>query len=234
MNEKTSGKLHLIDFIAAALVLLAFGNIIFRTPIERSMGMVQKVFYFHVACAWLGMLSFIFAALFSASYLKNRQIKLDIAAESAVEIGLVFTILAVLSGSIWAKPVWNTWWTWDPRLTTTTIMGFIYISYLFLRNSLENQDKMRKIAAVFCIIGGLSVPLTYFSIRGARSIHPVVIGSGASGMNMTPEMLQAMIFSVIAFTVFYIAVLLHRIELGKLDVEIEMLNQIWQEEEEND
>ena len=229
-NGQTPKKLIALDVISLLLILLSFLNVFLRTPVEVNMGLVQKVFYFHVAYAWIGMLSFLVAAVSSILYLKNQKTIFDSAAESAVEIGLVFTLIAIITGSIWAKPIWNTWWTWDPRLTTTSIMALIYVGYIFLRHSLENPDKKRKITAVFCIVGCLSVPLTFFSIRGARSIHPVVIAGENTGMNLTPLMVQALIFAILSFSVFYIALLWHRVRLSSLNEEVErMKNQLEEE-----
>ena len=118
-NGQTPKKLIVLDVISLLLILLSFLNVFLRTPVELNMGLVQKVFYFHVAYAWIGMVSFLVAAVSSIIYLKNQKTVFDSVAESAVEIGLVFTLIAIITGSIWAKPIWNTWWTWDPRLTTT-------------------------------------------------------------------------------------------------------------------
>ena len=212
-NGQTPKKLITLDVISLLLILLSFLNVFLRTPVELNMGLVQKVFYFHVAYAWIGMVSFLVAAVSSILYLKNQK-----------------PIFDSVTGSIWAKPIWNTWWTWDPRLTTTSIMALIYVGYIFLRHSLENPDKKRKITAVFCILGCLSVPLTFFSIRGARSIHPVVIAGENTGMNLSPLMVQALIFAILAFSVFYIALLWHRVRLSSLNEEVErMKNQLGEE-----
>ncbi len=214
-------KYLLLDLIAAILILCAAALVFLYAPIETTMGLVQKVFYFHVAYAWVGMLSFIIALVFSILYLTKRDLRFDLASESSVEIGLVFILLAVGSGSIWARPSWNTWWTWDPRLTTTTIMGLVYIGSMFLRKSIDDPEKRARILSVYCIIGCASVPLTFFSIRGYRSIHPVVVGSGGMSMNMTPAMVHTLIFSVIAFTVFYLALMAHRYTYAKIREEVE-------------
>lgn len=203
--------------LALAAVFIALWMVFCYAPMEMSMGMVQKVFFFHVAFAWIGMLSFLVAAAASVSFLSKRILFWDFLTESSIEIGLVFTLTAVISGSIWAKPIWNTWWTWDPRLTTTSIMALIYFGYLFLRKALDNKDSMRGFSALYCIAGFITVPMTFFSIRNSRSIHPVVIGTGSSGMNMTPEMFAAMVAAIIALTVLYAALLVDRIRLARLN-----------------
>ena len=221
MQKNIPKKFIILDVAAAVCILISFILVMFFTPIEMTMGYVQKIFYFHVAHAWIGMLSFIVAAAASLFFLIRNKLVYDFVAESAVEIGLYFTIVAVISGSIWAKPAWNTWWTWDPRLTTTTIMAFIYAGYQFLRQSLDNPDKKGRILALYCIIGCISVPLTFFSIRGYRSIHPVLIGNTSQGMSMTPPMILTMLISIFSFTILYLALMQHRFLYAKIKEETE-------------
>jgi heme exporter protein C len=191
------------------------------------MGMVQKVFYFHVASAWVGMLSFLVAAIAGVIYLAKGNRKWDIVGLASVEIGLVFTFIATVTGSIWARPIWNTWWTWDPRLTTTTIMLLIYAAYLMLRSGMEDPDRRARFGAVYAIIGFLSVPLTFFSARLFRTIHPVVIGTnqpGAEGgFDMTGDMRLVFFFALFTFTVIFVDLLWHRVRLGRLQDQVEQL-----------
>ena len=165
------------------------------------MGDVQRVFYFHVSAGWVGMLSFLVAAVAGVLYLLKGQRKWDIVGLAAVEIGIVFVFINIVTGSIWARPIWNTWWTWDPRLTTATVMELIYLAYLMLRQGIEDPDRRARFGAVYTIVGFLSVPLTFFSARLFRTIHPVVIGTNdpnAQGQfDMTPKMLQTFMFSLL-------------------------------------
>ncbi|MEN6410582.1 MAG: cytochrome c biogenesis protein CcsA, partial [Anaerolineaceae bacterium] len=174
--------LKILDILSILLLLAAFAMVLFYAPVEAVMGMVQKVFYFHVASAWVGMLSFFVAAVSAGIYLHNRSTHWDILSLSAVEIGMVFSLIAIVSGSIWARPIWNTWWTWDPRLTTVTIMELVYAAYFMLRSGIEEPEKRARISAVYAIVGFISVPLTFLSIRILRTIHPVVVGSSAAGV----------------------------------------------------
>ncbi len=213
--------LSLLDGVAILFFIAACTLVFFFTPTERMMGDVQKVFYFHVATGWVGMLSFLAAAISGILYLVKGERKWDIVSFSAVEIGMVFTLITIVSGSIWARPIWNTWWTWDPRLTTATIMELIYAAYMMLRSGIEDPNRRARFSAVYAIIGFISVPLTFFSARLFRTIHPVVVGAnqpGATGaFDMTPAMLQTFIFSLITFSiVFFLALLWHRIRLGQL------------------
>jgi heme exporter protein C len=223
MNMQIPKKLKILDWFSFFLILFTCWLIFYKTPVEMNMGLVQKIFYFHVAYAWIGMVSFLVAAISAIIFLRKGLVIYDAVTESAVEIGLVFTLIAIITGSIWARPIWNTWWTWDPRLTTTSIMALIYAGYLFLRGSLDNPEKRRKITSIYSIIGCLSVPLTFFSIRGVRSIHPVVFGGDTPDFNMDSQMLRTMLIAIAVFSIFYIAVMWHRIRLAELKEEIEQL-----------
>ena len=213
---KKSPLLTVFDILSLILVPGALILILFFTPVERVMGPVQKVFYFHVASAWAGMLSFLLAAAAGGGYLITRRTTWDALSLSAVEVGLVFGLSAILSGMIWAQPIWNTWWVWDPRLTTTAIMELIYLAYFILRSSLSTPETKARLCAVYAIVGAVTVPLTFFSIRLFRTIHPVVVapGVGDSAFNMTPRMLTAFFISLGAFTILLIDLIWHRTRLA--------------------
>jgi heme exporter protein C len=225
--DKKPGLLTALDVVTITLLLVAIGMVFFFAPVEAVMGLVQKVFYFHVSSAWVGMLSFFVAAVAGGIYLAKGDRKWDIVGLSAVEIGLIFSFIAVVTGSIWARPIWNTWWTWDPRLTTTTIMLLIYAAYLMLRAGMEDPDRRARFGAVYAIVGFLSVPLTFFSARLFRTIHPVVIGSnqpGAEGaFDMTGDMRLVFFFSLFTFTLIFVDLLWHRVRLGRLQDKVEQL-----------
>ena len=167
-----------MDALSLILVTAATLMVIFYAPMEAVMGAVQKVFYFHVANAWLGMLAFGAAMVAGIAYLVTKRSFWDLVGVSAVEIGLVFMLVAIVTGSIWARPAWNTWWTWDPRLTTVTVMELAYTAYLMLRAGIEDPERRARFGAVYAIIVFISVPLTFLSIRLLRTIHPVAIGPG--------------------------------------------------------
>ena len=219
--------LKIIEILAVVLLLAATAMVFFYAPTEKVMGLVQKVFYFHVASAWVGMLSFIAAAVTGIGYLRTNDLRWDVASLAAVELGIIFMIIGIITGSIWARPVWNTWWTWDPRLTTTSIMVLIYAAYLMLRQGIDEPEKRARFGAVYVIVGALSVPLTFFSIRYFRTIHPVLIGDsdpGATGaFDMVPMMLQTFMFSLLTYSVIFIALYWHRIRLGNLASKVEQL-----------
>jgi heme exporter protein C len=209
------------------MLVIATAMVFFYAPMEAVMGNVQRVFYFHVAAGWVGMLGFLVAAVAGVIYLITSGQKWDRMGLAAVEIGMVFALINVITGSIWARPIWNTWWTWDPRLTTATIMLLIYAAYLLLRQGLDDPDRRARFGAVYAIVGFLSVPLTFFSARLFRTIHPVVVGTnqpGATGaFDMTPIMLQTFLFSLLVFTFIFVDLLWHRIRLGKLADQVEQM-----------
>lgn len=219
--------LTVLDVITILLLIAATLMVFFYAPLERVMGQVQRVFYFHVAAGWVGMLSFLVAAITGVLYLIKEDQKWDLVEQACVEIGMVFAFINVVTGSIWARPIWNTWWTWDPRLTTATIMLLIYAAYLMLRAGIDDPDRRARFGAVYAIIGFLSVPLTFFSARLFRTIHPIVVGSnqpGAEGaFDMTPIMQQTFMFSLVVFTFIFFVLLWHRIRLGRLSDQVEKL-----------
>jgi heme exporter protein C len=225
--ESKPRMLTILDGITILLFLTAVGMVFFYAPLEAVMGQVQRVFYFHVANAWVGMLGFMVAAIAGIAYLRKGDRKWDIVGLSAIEISFVFFFTAIVSGSIWARGSWGTWWTWDPRLTTAAICELVYAAYFLLRQGIDDPDRRARFGAVYALLSFISVPLTFISIRIFRTIHPVIIGSGGSGaegsFDMSPRMLHTFIFSLITFSIIFADLLWHRIRLGKLAEEAENL-----------
>ncbi len=219
--------LKILDIVTLILFLIAVWMVFFYAPLEAVMGQVQRVFYFHVAAGWVGFLGFLLAAIFGGIYLRTGDLKWDRRSLAGVELGLVFSFINIVSGSIWARPIWNTWWTWDPRLVTATIMELVYAAYLMLRQGIENPVRRARFGAVYAILGFVSVPISFLSIRIWRTIHPVVIGSGdpeaVGGFNMTPTMKVVFFFSLFVFTVLFFDLLWNRIRLGEFQHKIEQL-----------
>ena len=217
--------LTLLSTLSALLILAATWMVFFFAPREAVMGEVQRVFYFHVSTGWGGMVAFLSAAIAGIIYLIRPDKKWDVFAVAAVEIGLVYSFVNIVSGSIWARPTWNTWWTWDPRLVTASVMELTFLAYLLLRQSMEDPERRARFGAIYSILGSLTVPLTYMSIRIWRTIHPVVIGSGDPGakgdFSMTQPMVTTLMFSLLAFTVFGVTLLWHRVRLGWLSERVE-------------
>ena len=213
----------------ASIIVLAISTYLalFFAPTELVMGDVQRVFYFHIGTAWVGLLGFIIAAGSGIIYLITKDLKWDRFEVAAVEVSTVFFFLTIVLGSIWARPAWNTWWTWDPRLTTAAVTELIYIAYFMLRQGLDDPDKRARFGALYTLLGGISAPITFMVIRLFRTIHPVVIGNQSAaaqgGFSMSNDMKVAFFFALFAFTVIFIDMMWHRIRLGSLQEKVEQL-----------
>src|SRR5512142_2582028 len=205
MMQAKPTALKVLDIASVILLGIATYLALVYAPEEAVMGQVQRVFYFHVATAWTGLLGFVAAGVAGVVYLVTKDEKWDIIEIAAVEISLVFFFITIVLGSIWARPIWNTWWTWDPRLTTAAVTELIYIAYFMLRQGIEDPGKRARFGAVYTIIGAVSAPITFFAIRLFRTIHPVIIGSGDPGAQgtfaMTSHMEVAFFFALFTFTV---------------------------------
>ena len=161
-----------LGLITALLILLGLYFALVYAPPERTMGDVQRIFYFHVASAWNAFFAFFVVAASSIGYLITRTPRWDHIAHASAEVGVLFTTLTLMGGTLWMRPIWNTWWTWDPRLTTTLILWFIYVGYLLLRSLTEGAERQARYAAIFGIIGFIDVPIVYLSAVWWRTIHP--------------------------------------------------------------
>jgi len=223
--ERKPRLLTVLDVLSIVLLAVATWMALFWAPMEALMGNVQRVFYFHVAAGWVGMMGFLLAVIAGIAYLRTGAGKWDIVGLSGVEIGLVFAFINIVTGSIWARPIWNTWWTWDPRLVTATIMFLVYVAYLMLREGIDDPNRRARFGAIYAIVGFVSVPLTFLSIRIFRTIHPTLVGSGdpaaLGAFDMTPNMRMVFFFSLFVFTVIGIDLLWHRIRLGWLKDQVE-------------
>ena len=220
-----SGILMLVALYMALVWAPDAANL--TAPAERY---AQRIFYFHVPSAWVGFLAFIIAAFGSITYLITRNQKWDIWALASVEIGLAFFTMVMLSGPIWAKPTWNVWWTWDPRLTISTISWLLYIGYIMLRGAIDNPERQARFAAIYAIIASLSIPLNWMAIRWWRTIHPAVIAPGknadaAGGFGMTESIQYTLMFCLLAFTVFYVTLMYHRVKLENMKRAVDTLKQ---------
>ena len=225
--QAKSITLKILDIVSVLLLAVALYLALVYAPEELQMGQVQRVFYFHVATAWTALLGFVAAGVAGIVYLVSKDSKWDIIEVSAVEISLVFFFITIVLGSIWARPIWNTWWTWDPRLTTAAVTELIYVAYFMLRQGIEDPDRRARFGAVYTIVGSTSAPITFFAIRLFRTIHPVVIGSGDPGslgtFDMTSKMLVAFMFALFTFSVIFVDLFWNRIRMGNLASRVEQL-----------
>lgn len=225
-SEKTGAGLLVTQILLAAsivLLLISFYMIFIWSPVEKVMGVVQKIFYIHVASASTAFLAFLVVFVFSILYLVKRKRIYDIYAQISAEIGVVLTTIVLTTGPIWAKSSWNTWWAWEPRLTTTLILWFIYMAYIMIRQMDGIWEKKARLAAVFGIIGFVDVPIVFFSIRWWQSkFHPIVFGEGASqtGGGIEPSMLATLLVTISAMTLFYTFLLRKGVSLEKMKLTV--------------
>ncbi len=184
---------------------------------------------FTLAVAWLRWLDFSVQSVGSVGYLFTRRLEWDRVAQASVEVGTVFAFGIIATGSIWAKPTWNTYWTWDPRLTTATITLLIYIAYILFRNGLDDRHLRARFASIYALFAFISVPLTYYSARLSRSIHPIVFdgqNSEAQGsFSIGPSMGQTLMIASISFTLLYAALMLHRWQQLRLEARLHELRE---------
>jgi len=221
MTVKNNRLADFLTWASAIAILVALYMVFVYAPTERIMGHVQRIFYFHVPTAWVGFFAFFVTLIASVAYLWKGTRQLDIVALSSVEIGLTFITMTIVTGSIWAKVAWNVWWTWDPRLTTSTILWLIYASYLMLRSAMDDEARRARFAAVHGIVGFVSVPITFLAIRWWRTIHPVIFES--EGFHLTAPMLITLLFCTGAFTLLYVTLLVHRVRLEQAADEVKQL-----------
>src|SRR5580658_9950799 len=204
----------------AALILLIFSTYqaLYIAPPDAAQGEVGRIIYYHVPCAWVGGMCFFFNFCASTWYLFRRTAKADAFALASAEVGIVFCSIVLLTGPIWARPVWGIWWTWDMRLTSTLVLWLIYVSYLFLRR-FSSSGETPLLAAVLAVFGALDVPLVYFSIWFFRTQHPQpVIGGGGS---IDPRMLHVLLINWLAFSCFAFLVCWARYRLEQLQREVD-------------
>jgi heme exporter protein C len=193
-----------------ALMLASLYLIFVKVATEASMGVVQRIFYFHIPLAWNAFLAFFIVFLFSIIYLVKRDPKWDRIASASAHIGVIFTTLTIIAGAIWAKPIWGVWWTWDPRLTSTLVLWLIYVAYLLVRSYVPNSEQGARFGAVIGIVGFLDVPIVALAITLWPTEHPQpVIFSG--GLSNLPGAVLTLMVSIVAFTVLYVFMLLQRI-----------------------
>lgn len=221
---KSPGKSTLAATLgAAALIVVAGYAALYLAPEEKTMRAIQRIFYFHVPSAWTAFTAFFIVFVSNIAYLLRRDLKWDWLGVSAAEVGLAFCTIVLVTGPIWAKPVWGIWWTWDARLTSTFVLWLMYVSYLLLRTLLPDAERRARICAVFGIFAFLDVPLVYFSIWLWRTQHPQpVIGGGGS---LDPTMRMVLLTCWAALLAVMILLLRQRYRLGKMRHEVEELAQ---------
>lgn len=225
-NFPTLPLIGIISILMISLLAAIFGDTVLFSfasyvPTESSMGIVQRIFYFHVPSALTAFLAFFVAFIASIGYIVTRRLPWDNVALASVEIGVTFCTIVIVTGPLWARPVWGSWWPWDPRLTTTLILWLLYIVYLLLRTYSENREQQARFCAVMGIIAFLDVPIVYFSVKWWRGVHPIVFGSGGGGI--APRMSHVFLGALLTFFLLYTLLLIQRTRLARLEDEFEEL-----------
>jgi heme exporter protein C len=202
--------------LTGLVMLVALYMMFLYAPTDTVQGVAQRIFYIHVPMAWVAFLAFFIVFVASIAYLARRSPGWDQIARSAAELGLVFTTLVLITGSLWGRPIWGTWWSWDARMTSTLILWFIYLGYFMLRSYVGERERAARYSAVLGIIGFVDVPIVYMSVNWWRTLHPgpVVTLSGAA---MPGSMVETLLVSLLAFTLLFAYLLYQkfRIEQAK-------------------
>ena len=209
--------LSFILFVGALYLIFIY------VPTEKEMGIVQRIFYLMVPMGWLSLLSFLIVFIGSILYLVKRASKWDILAYSSAEVGIVFTTLALIVGSIWAKPIWGVWWTWEPRLTATLVLWLIYLAYFMVRSFATEESRGARFAAVVGIVGFIDIPIVILTTTLWRGMHPgPLIFQGG----LAPSMLLTLLVSLAAFTALYSLLLIQRVSMKNDEGEIRRLKEL--------
>lgn len=210
--------------LGGVLMLVDVYLIFMVAPTDAVLGNVQRVFYFHVPMAIISFVAFFLVFVASVVYLIGRSEKWDRLAHAAAEVGVVFVTLALITGIIWARPVWGVWWTWEPRLTTTLILWLIYVAYLMIRSYASNRTQGAIYSAVVGIVGFVDVPIVYYSVQWWRSIHPSsVVGPLAESGALPPIMQAILLFSFLTFLVLFLYLLVERVALRRTEDQLRSL-----------
>jgi heme exporter protein C len=209
--------------LATAALLLSLWMVFFYAPTEATMGVVQRIFYVHVPSAWVAFMAFGIVALCSLGYLWLRDDRLDAISVSAAELGIVFTTIVLITGPLWGKIAWGAWWVWEPRLTLTLLLWFVYLGYFILRGATESAERGKRFAAVLGIVGAVDIPLIHLSVTWFRSQHPQAVVMRPEGPQADPAIVQTLLVSLLAFTLLFFALLLMRYGLERLSQRAEAL-----------
>jgi heme exporter protein C len=212
--------------LSTLLILAALFMVFVFVPADAEQGNIQRIFYFHVPVAWIAFLAFFVTFVAGIAYLIKRNPFWDMMASASAEIGLVFTTLILITGSIWARPMWGVWWTWDARLTSSLVLWLIYLSYFIVRSYITDEERKARFAAVVGIIGFVDVPIVALAIQFSRTQHPsaLIFEGGLVG-----SMLATLLVSIAAFTALYLLFLAVRVHLKEDESELNSLKEAMRE-----
>lgn len=221
---KGSAGLTALTAIVVVGLLAGLAAIFFWAPTEEFQGDVQRIFYVHVPAAWVAYLAFAVVMICSIQLLRTDSLRWDEMARASAEVGVVFTAINILTGMLWGKPIWGTYWVWDARLTSMFVLFLIYLGYLMFRSMASDPVRGARIAAVIGIAGFVNVPLVHFSVRWFRTQHPepTVINLDTSPQ-LPPEMLITLLIMVVMFTLLYALLMSMRVRIGRLEDHLMML-----------
>lgn len=217
-TKRPGARLPIASLILGVLsltgMMVSIWMIFLYAPTDAIQGQPQRIFYFHVPVAWIGMLAFGVVAVTGIGYLWKKDERWDWAARASAELGAVFITLALITGSIWGKTTWGTWWTWDARLTTTLILWFIYIGYLMLRSYMGRSHESARAGAVLAIIGVIDIPIIYESVNWWRTLHPQAqVGTPGA---LPPSVVLTLMISLTTFTLFYSFLMIQLYQLQRM------------------
>ena len=217
MKGKHTLRNNVLFGLGFALMMAALYMVFIFVPTEKHTGIVQRIFYFHVPVAWVAFLAFFITFIFSILYLWKREMKWDNIAHASAEVGVIFTTLVLITGPIWAKPVWGVWWTWDVRLTTSLVLWLIYVAYLLVRSFATEPARGARFGAVIGIVGFIDVPIVFVTVNLWRTQHPTtIIFEGG----LTTSMLITLLVCIAAFTVLYVLLTVQSARLKSLETEV--------------
>ena len=217
---------------ALAMAALIWMSLVYAKPAVNLAGneqLAQRIFYIHMGCNIGAFAAFIVSLVGSITYLISRNLDWDRVTQASIEVGTIIGLGTIITGSIWSKPTWNTYWTWDPRLTASTITVLIYVAYILFRNGIDNRITKARFGSIYALFAFLSIPLTYYSARWFRSIHPVVFnGENADaqgGFAIGPSMSQTLLVATISFSLLFSALMIARWRQLRLQDRIEELRE---------
>lgn len=216
----------------AGMAVFIWAALVYAKPATNLAGeeqLAQRIFYIHMGCNFGALAGFLVSLIGSIVYLITRNMDWDRVTQASVEVGTLFGIGLTISGAIWARPTWNTYWTWDPRLTTATITILIYVAYLLFRNGIDNRRSRALFGNIYALFAFLTIPLTYYSARWFRSIHPIVwdgANTEAQGdFSVGASMSQTLTVAVISFCLLFSALMIQRWRQLRLEDRLEELRE---------
>ena len=223
MDSRGALRHYVLVGLGFILMVAALYMVFIYVPTDKNTGAVQRIFYFHVPLAWIGFLAFFVVFVCSILYLTKRAMKWDTIASASAEVGVVFTSLVLITGSVWAKAAWGIWWTWDARLTATLVLWFTYVAYLLVRHYTTEDSQRARLSAVLGIVGFIDVPIVALAVMLWRTQHPgAIIFEGG----LVPSMIFTLLVCIVAFTVLYFVLVIQSTRLKNTEADVRNIKNI--------